>query len=47
MGFGGVAVAMAQPIQAPMSRTAMNAMSRDATSQSLMASRADQKGAIV
>jgi len=44
IGFGGGAVAIVHPIQAPIPRTAMNAMSTGmATSHSLMASRAGQK----
>jgi len=48
MGFGVGVVAMVQPIQAPMPRTAMNAMSTGmATSQIRMACRAGQKRAMV
>ncbi len=48
IGFGGGVVAMVQPIQAPMPRTTMNAMSTGiATSQSRMASRVGQKSATV
>ena len=46
MGLGGGVVAMVQPIQAPMPRTVTKATSTGtATSQSRMASRADQKRA--
>ena len=48
IGIGGGVVAMVQPIQAPMPRTAINAMNTGiVTSQSLMASRAGQKRATV
>lgn len=48
IGFGGGVVAMVHPIQAPMPRIAMNAMSTGmATSQSRMASRAGHKSAMV
>jgi len=48
IGSGGGVVAMVHPIQAPMPRTATKAMDTGmATSQSLMASRAGQKRAIM
>jgi len=46
IGFGGGVVAMVHPIQAPIPRMAMNAMSTGvATSQSLIDSRAGMKRA--
>jgi len=48
IGFGGGVVAIVHPIQAPIPRMAMKAMSTGmATSQSLMVSRGGQNMAIV
>ena len=48
IGFGGGVVAMVHPIQAPIARTATNAMSTGvAMSQSLIDSRAGIKRAIL